>query len=178
MPNLLTGPGAIPAAPGGWPLLGHVVPLLTAPLAFVNSLPSLGDLVQIRLGPMKAVVVCDPELTRQVLVHDQVFDKGGPMYERARELVGDGLGTCPHSRHRRQRRLTQPAFHHARLPAYARTMTEQINTVTGGWRDGQVLDVLAEMQALTTRVMLATMFSTSLTGRGPPAVHQRHGHLR
>jgi cytochrome P450 len=163
MPNLLTGPGAIPTAPGGWPLLGHVVPLLTTPLAFVNSLPSLGDLVQIRLGPMKAVVVCDPELTRQVLVHDQVFDKGGPMYERARELGGDGLGTCPHSRHRRQRRLTQPAFHHTRLPAYARTMTEQIDTVTGGWRDGQVLDVLAEMQALTTRVMLATMFSTSLT---------------
>ena len=169
MPKLLTGPGAIPVAPGGWPLLGHVVPLLTAPLAFVNSLPSLGDLVQIRLGPVKAVMVCDPELTRQVLVHDQVFDKGGPMYERARNLVADGLGTCPHSRHRRQRRLTQPAFHHARLPAYARTMTEQIDTVTSGWHDGQVLDVLAEMQALTQRVMLATMFSTSL----PDQVLQR-----
>jgi cytochrome P450 len=163
MPELLTGPGAIPAAPRAWPLLGHVVPLLTAPLAFASSLPSVGDLVQIRLGPVKAVVVCDPELTRQVLTHDQVFDKGGPIYDRVRELAGDGLGTCPHSRHRRQRRLTQPAFHHTRLPAYARTMTAQIDTVTGGWRDGQDLDVLAEMQALTARVMLATMFSTSLT---------------
>ena len=67
MPKRLTGPGAIPRAPGGWPLLGHVVPLLTTPLAFVTSLPSSGDLVQIRLGPMKAVVVCDPELTRRVL---------------------------------------------------------------------------------------------------------------
>ena len=42
MPNLLTGPGAIPTAPGGCPLLGHVVPLLTTRLVFVNSLPSLG----------------------------------------------------------------------------------------------------------------------------------------
>ncbi len=155
-------PGAIPVAPRRWPLLGHVVPLLTTPLAFVSSLPSAGDLVQIRLGPVKAVMVCDPELTRQVLVNDQLFDKGGPMYERARDLVADGLGTCPHSRHRRQRRLTQPAFHHTRLPAYARTMTEQIEAVISGWRDGQVLDVPAEMQALTARVMLATMFSTSL----------------
>jgi pentalenene oxygenase len=162
MPEPLTGPGAIPMASGGWPLLGHVVPLLTTPLAFVSSLPSRGDLVRIRLGPMKAVVVCDPELTRQVLVHDEVFDKGGPIYERARELVGDGLATCPHSRHRRQRRLTQPAFHHTRMPAYARTMSEQVDMAISGWHDGQVLDVVAEMQALTVRVLLATMFSTSL----------------
>ena len=165
----LTGPGTIPVAPRGWPLLGHVVPLLTTPLAFVSSLPSLGDLVEVRLGPMKAVMVCDPELTRQVLVHDQVFDKGGPIFDRARDLVGDGLGTCPHSRHRRQRRLTQPAFHHGRLPAYARTMTEQIGTVVSGWHNGQDLDVLAEMQTLTQRVMLGTMFSTSL----PAQVLQR-----
>lgn len=169
-PVPLTAPGAtIPVAPNRWPLLGHVVPLLTTPLAFISSLPSLGNLVEIRLGPMKAVMVCDPELTRQVLVHDQVFDKGGPIFDRARDLVGDGLGTCPHSRHRRQRRLTQPAFQHARLPGYARTMTEQIGIVVSGWHDGQDLDVLAEMQTLTQRVMLATMFSTSL----PPQVLQQ-----
>ena len=178
MPNLLTGPGAIPTAPGGWPLLGHVVPLLTTPLAFVNSLPSLGNLVQIRLGPMKAVVVCDPELTRQVLVHDQVFDKGGPMYERARELGGDGLGTCPHSRHRRQRRLTQPAFHHTRLPAYARTMTEQIEhghrrmARRPGPRRAR-----RDASANDAGDARHDVFHVA-DRRGPPAVHQRHGHLR
>jgi pentalenene oxygenase len=68
-------------------------------------LPGRGDLVGIRLGPVHAVVVCDPGLTWQVLCHDRVFDRGGFFFERGREVVGDGLCSCPYSRHRRQRFL-------------------------------------------------------------------------
>ena len=54
-------------APGAWPFLGHVVALQRRPLALLDSLPAHGDLVEIRLGPRPAYVVCHPALARQVL---------------------------------------------------------------------------------------------------------------
>ena len=154
---------SIATAPGALPLLGHLVSLLRDPLGFLMSLPEHGDLVRVRFGPFQAMIVCDPGLTRHVLLDDRTFDKGGPLFDRGRELAGDGLLTCPHSEHRRQRRMLQPAFHPSRLLGYAQTMTAQIVDVTGSWRDGQVLDVLAEMHAITARVTLVTMFSDTLS---------------
>jgi len=160
---------SIPAAPQMLPLLGHLVPLARDPLGFLESLPASGDLVRVRLGPAQAVVICNPDLTREVLRHDRTFDKGGPLYHRIREVLGDGVGTCPHREHRRQRRLLQPAFHPARLPDYAQVMTAQISAVTGSWRDGQSVDVLAEMMTITSTTLAATMFADALP---PPVLRQ------
>ncbi|MGH3773030.1 MAG: cytochrome P450 [Pseudonocardiaceae bacterium] len=77
-------------------------------------------------------------------------------------MLGDGLASCPHSLHRRQRRLAQPAFHPTRLPGYARVMTKHAAEVTGSWRDGQVLDLIPEMMTLTIRIAVETMFSDAL----------------
>lgn len=159
----MTAPPIVPVAPRALPLLGHLPSLVRDPLGFFRSLPESGDLVQIRLGPARALVVCDPGLTWQVLSHDRLFDKGGLFIERARDVFGDGLGTCPHSLHRRQRRLAQPAFHHQRMPAYAQVMIDQITEVTDAWRPGQALDVLAETTAITSTVTSATMFADTLS---------------
>ncbi|WP_280465413.1 cytochrome P450 [Nocardia brasiliensis] len=152
----------IPSAPGAWPLIGHLVPLLRDPLAFLKSLPVHGDLVSVRVGRFTSVVVCDPGLTLQVLRDDETYDKGGPLIDRAREVAGEGLATCSHRRHRRQRRLVQPAFQPDRLGCYAQAMTEQAEAVTDSWHDGQILDVTAAMTTLTAQVILATLFSNSL----------------
>ncbi|MEU5216564.1 cytochrome P450 [Streptomyces sp. NPDC020807] len=161
--------GSIPTAPRALPLLGHVVPLLRDPLAFLTSLPAHGDLVRVRLGPVGIVVICDPGLTRQALLDDRVFDKGGPLYDRLREVIGEGVVSCPHQAHRRLRRLSQPAFHQARLPEYARVMTACLREAVDSWRSGQVLDVPAEMMAASSRVITATLFSDSLS----PDAHGR-----
>lgn len=152
----------ITRVPGALPVLGHAVPLMRSPLDFLTSLSELGDVVEFRLGPLKAKLVADPGLTRQVLLNDRVFDKGGFLYDRAREFIGNGLISCPHGDHRRQRRLIQPAFRPDRFPAYTAVMSEHAAAVTAGWRDGQVLDVLAEMSAIAGRVTVATMFGAAL----------------
>ncbi|AWS48624.1 cytochrome P450 [Streptosporangium sp. 'caverna'] len=160
-------------APGRLPLLGHLLPLIRDPLAFLSSLPVRGDLVEVRVGPTKAVVVCDPELNHRLLMEDRTFDKGGAFIEKAREFVGDSLGTCPHSLHRRQRRLAQPAFHQARMPGYTGIMTEHITEATRSWRPGRVLDVYAEMTGITFKILLATMFSSSLPAQaGHDRLHE------
>ncbi len=154
----------IPTAPRAHPALGHLLPLLREPYEFVASLPDYGDLVKIRVGPFPMIVVCDPELIHHVLQDDRTFDKGGPFYARAREVMGDGLATCPRSGHRRQRRLVQQAFHPARLPGYAEAMTASIMEVTRSWRDGRPLDISTEMMKITSRTLATTMFSDTLPG--------------
>lgn len=63
-------------APGIFPILGHGIALFRRPLAFLNSLPSYGDLVEIRLGPQRAWMVCHPELVHEMLKDPHTFDKG------------------------------------------------------------------------------------------------------
>ncbi|MEU0173841.1 cytochrome P450 [Streptomyces massasporeus] len=148
---------SVPVAPGALPVVGHAVKALRDPRAFVRSLPAHGDMMRVSVGPLKAVMVCDPELISQILLDDRTYDKGGLLFDKAREVFGDGLVTCPHAMHRRERRLVQPAFHRNRLPGYAQTMTEGTTLRTSRWRDGQVLDMSAEMLSLTMHNMLQTM---------------------
>ncbi|MGW0998670.1 cytochrome P450 [Streptomyces sp. NPDC002520] len=148
-----------PCAPGALPLLGHTLPLLRDPLSFLTALPAIGDLVQVRLGPWRAYVVCSPRLVHQLLVDDRTFDKGGPLIDRAREALGAGVATCPHGQHRRQRRLNQPAFHRGRMPGYAAQMTKHLADLTDSWREGQTVDVLSALEETAVRILIATMFT-------------------
>jgi cytochrome P450 len=153
---------SIPMAPGALPVLGHIGPLLRDPGAFLTGLPAHGELVRIRLGPAAVIMVCDAEMTRQVLLDDRTFDRGGPFFDTAREVISDGLATCTYHKHRRLRRLVQPAFHHARLPEYARVMVAQIAAGTEAWHDGQILDVLSETENFAARILAANLFSDKL----------------
>ncbi|MFJ8431215.1 cytochrome P450 [Kitasatospora sp. NPDC094019] len=165
----MTGTAVVPSAPGALPVVGHLAAFLRAPLAFLRGLPPHGPLVEIRFLGKPLVVVCDPELTRAVLVRDRVFDKGGPMFERLREAGGQGLASCPAAEHRRQRRLMQPAFHQSRFPGYARIMTERLDLALRRWHHGQTLDLAVESRTITADVVLSAVFGTSLD----PGLHGR-----
>ncbi|MFI9812644.1 cytochrome P450 [Saccharothrix variisporea] len=147
-------------APGGWPVIGHAWPMMRDPVRFTGSLAGLGDLVEVRLGPVRALVPCHPDLLWQVLTDDRVFDKGGPFFDRVRATIGNGVGSCPHAQHRRQRRLIQPAFHHARLARYAEVMGQEAAALASGWRDGQVVDVYPALFGAALRTALRCLFTT------------------
>ncbi|KAB2346910.1 cytochrome P450 [Actinomadura rudentiformis] len=150
------------SAPWAVPVLGHAYQLGRRPLDFLDSLPAHGDLVQIKLGPWRAHVLCHPDLVHQVLVDDRTFDKGGPFIDRFRDVVGDSLGTCRHRDHRRQRRLVQPAFHRRRMPGYGAVASERIDAVIRSWQHGQMIDVPAEMHDLTMATVTRTLFANAV----------------
>ncbi|UXY18184.1 cytochrome P450 [Streptomyces cynarae] len=152
----------VATAPGIFPFVGHGITLFRNPLPFLNSVSSYGDLVEIRLGPQRAWLVCHPELVHRVLMDARTFDKGGPQYDRLRPLMGNGLVTCAHEDHRRQRKLIQPAFHAARIADCARVMGEEAESVLGAWRPGERVDVSGAMLALTTRVTSRFLLSDAL----------------
>jgi cytochrome P450 len=148
--------------PGALPLIGHLGRLLR-PWPFLLSLPGYGDLVRIRLGTRPAYVVCSPTLVQQVFADDRTFDRGGPVFDEARSLLGDSLVTCPHTRHRRARRLVQQVFRANRYSGYSELMANQVRDTVERWRDGQVVDVLEETFTLVAKVSTVTLFSPRLT---------------
>ncbi|MCX4820913.1 cytochrome P450 [Streptomyces sp. NBC_01142] len=158
----MTRANAVPQAPGGLPLVGHAPRLLRGVLEFLRTLPAHGDLVGVRLGPLRTVVVCEPELTREFLRSDHIFDKRGPFFGLARELAGPNLATCEHGQHRRQRRLMQPAFARDRFSGYGRIMSRRVSAVADDWRGGQVVDVLPEMQRITMGTLMEAMFADEM----------------
>jgi pentalenene oxygenase len=152
----------IATAPGALPLLGHFVRLGRDPLGFMDSLRGRGDLVEIKLGPLRFVVVCDPHLSHQVLTDLRTFDRTGPVYDRIRWAMGNGVASAVHGEHRRQRLIMQPAFHTRHLPGYAEVMRGQTAAMVEGWRDGQVVDLVEELFRLTTSIALQALFSAGL----------------
>ncbi|MGC0416970.1 cytochrome P450 [Embleya sp. AB8] len=155
-------PGRIGRAPGAWPVAGHLPHLMRAPLRFLGSLPAYGDLVEIRIGSRPTFVLCHPELARQVMSDGHTFDRLGPVYDGSRAAMGNGLATCLHAEHRRQRILLQPAFRTDHLSDYADVMRRDITAMVRRWRPGAVLDMVDEMFALTTTTAVHTLFGSGI----------------
>jgi cytochrome P450 len=149
-------------APGAWPVLGHAVALRRRPLELLASLPAHGDLVELRLGPRRAFVLCHPELARPVLTDFRTFDRTGFVYERVRLVMGNGLATAGQQDHRRQRPIMQPAFRHEHLRGYVAVMQQEVTAAMNRWRPGTQLDLVDEMFTLTTAVALRTLFGSRL----------------
>ncbi|RLU81177.1 cytochrome P450 [Streptomyces griseocarneus] len=156
---------ALPTAPGALPGLGHVLPLLRDPLAFMTSLSSLGDVVGIRIANMPAYVVTDPELVRRVLVTSDHDFTQGRVYDKLAQFLGEGVGTTSGRKHRRLRRLVQPAFHRDRIAEYADTMRATAEDMVAGWRPGQEIAVDSAMNDMALTAVTACLFTSAMDAR-------------
>src|SRR5690606_12172734 len=117
-----------------------------------------GDVAVFRLGPQPTVLLSHPDHIREVLVtNSKNFTKGRAL-QRTKRLLGEGLLTSEGAHHLRQRRLAQPAFHRQRVAAYAAAMIQYAEEHAAGWRDGEVVDLCAELMRLTLRIVGRTLF--------------------
>ncbi|MFI9560302.1 cytochrome P450 [Nonomuraea endophytica] len=149
----------------GWPLVGSAPGLLRDPLGFFSALPAHGDVVAIRLGPLKMYVVNHPDLVRQVLVNQaHAFDKGRH-FEKLRLWWGNGLSTSEGAFHQRQRRLMQPAFHRRQVAGYVEDMRRAARRQVGSWPAGKVIQLDRELYALLVTMITENLFSTSIDDR-------------
>lgn len=127
---------------------------------------SYGDIVQLRLGPQRFIWLFHPDLAREVLITQaKRFRRAGRQVEVLRQWDGDGLVTSDGEAWLRQRRLVQPAFHHARFPAYAQAMATAGSALTDRWLKALPAEVeLNEtMTDLTLAIMAQTFFGADLS---------------
>jgi cytochrome P450 len=109
-------------------------------------------------------VVSDAALVHELLHTHGRYLRKGAIFEVMKSLFGEGLLTSDADLHRRQRRLLQPAFHHGRIARYAEYMVTAAEAHQRGWRDGETVDMAAQMLALTLTIVGKTLFGSDLRG--------------
>ena len=87
-----------------------------------------GDIVWMRFGPVRYVVVNHPDGVRRILVENAANYAKSESYKGLKLVLGEGLVTSEGELWKRQRKLAQPAFHRERLMAFASQMCD----LTGG----------------------------------------------
>lgn len=133
------------------------------PLKYLVTLAKeYGDICHFHIGLEPLTFINHPDYIRDVLVtHEWNFLKGRGL-QRGKRLLGEGLLTSEGNLHRRQRRLSQPAFHHQRIAAYAEIMTRYASKMRGEWKQGETLDIAQEMHRLTLAIVGKTLFDADV----------------
>ena len=143
---------------------GHLIFALRGDsLGFVTrTFRAYGDVARFRIARRTYYLLSHPDHVRDVLVtHDAKFTKG-PALRSAKVTLGEGLLTSEGDFHRRQRRLSQPAFHPSRVATYAGIMSQYAREESDGWRDGATVDVHEEMMRVTLRIVAKTLFDADV----------------
>jgi cytochrome P450 len=151
-----------PRAPGTW-LLGNFSEFNRDKLATVTRYARThGDVVAVRFGPLRSVIVSDPALVEQVLVtRAKEFTKGW-VEQLIRPSVGNGIFLSEGDYWKRQRRMVSPPFHKQRLTNYGDVMVRTAERVVADWRDGEVRDVYPSMTKIGLAVAAKTMFDVDV----------------
>ncbi|MFJ2865995.1 cytochrome P450 [Kitasatospora sp. NPDC087314] len=156
-------PATVPCAPGRLPLLGHLLPLLTRPLPFLQSLADHGPVVRINLWRRPVHVLTDPELVHRLLVKDAAKTEKGFVFDKARGLLGNGLFTSEGAFHLRQRRLVQPAFHRDGIRRYAALTARLAAAAVSRWEPGRPTPIEPRMHELARDIVVEALFATRLS---------------
>jgi cytochrome P450 len=153
----------LPSAPGRMPLIGHAWWLLRRPFAFLESLRTLGGIVRMDIGKMPVYMLTTPDLVHMILVTEaRSVQRAGTLFDRMREVVGNGLAASEGDFHLRQRRLMQPALHRNHIDSYIGLMHDHTQALSDSWRDGQTIDVDHAVYELITVNAAGAMFGLSL----------------
>src|ERR1700719_2271360 len=152
-----------PPGPRGLPIVG------TSFMASRDSTQKLmrwardyGDIVYYHFFDFQSYVFFHPQHVEQILLGKTAnFVKG--ITSRANpELFGNGLLTSDGEFWRRQRRLSNPAFHRESLARYAEITVEEAARLIGTWKPGETRNIHNDMMNVTLRIVLRSLFGTEL----------------
>lgn len=143
----------------------QLVPMSRDPLKFLLKIAhDYPDIATFKLGPQRTFLLSKPEYIEDVLVaHDWNFLKGRGL-QRAKKVLGKGLLTSEGNFHRRQRRLSQPAFHKQRIAAYGGVMAAYAARARDSWKEGETRDISQDMMRLTLAIVAKTLFDADVQG--------------
>lgn len=153
----------------GWPLLGVLPGLVRDAPATLQRVARAhpGEVVKLRLGPVVAYLATDPEHAQYILADNwRNFSKESGMWRGLQRLLGDGLATTSGDTWLLHRRLLQPLFTVRSLAAIVdrmvRSVDADVERLVRRVDAGAPVDLAREMMQMTQRVLLETMFGTSI----------------
>jgi len=152
----------------GLPLIGSVPGLLQKQMGFfVDAWKEHGDIYELDLGLISAVIVNHPDYAQHVLRDNwRNYGKGGEMYDSIRTFVGTSVLTLENEAWKKRRRILQPQFHRQHLAGLTHLMVEAIDECLAEWdkyaATGEAFDVSSEFNKITMTVILRAMFGRDL----------------
>ena len=149
---------SLPPGPKGLPFIGNYLDFHQHPLRFTRELQrNYGAMATVYFGKRPVLFVFRPEHIRYFLLENpHNFIK--PTLPSVKLFLGDGLLTIEGDIHRQQRKLVQPAFHKQHVNKYATIMTQFTQEMLSNWKHSQIVDIADEMQKLTLRIIVKTLF--------------------
>jgi cytochrome P450 len=135
------------------------------PLAFgVSIAREFGDIAHYQVGPLHVYQLNHPDFARQILVEEpEKFYKPRLIKQAFGAFAGQGLLTSDGAMWKQQRKLIQPAFHHAQLVTYGAVMVDHALRMLESLEDGAVLEIHELMPSLTLAIVVQTLFGADVT---------------
>lgn len=155
----------LPPGPHGRPFVGIMPDFARDTLSFMRTLSRYGDVTSMRFGPFVVFGLNSPDLVQHAIVKlADKMQKQTITVTTMKPVVGMGLFTSDGEFWRRQRRLAQPAFHTRRIGSYAQTIAAFAQAYGDRIRDGEMLDIERDMNALTMSIIAKVLFDADVTG--------------
>src|ERR1051326_2700614 len=155
-----------PPGPQGSPIMGVMREFNRDSLGFIERcLREYGDVVWLRFLYVPALFLYHPSDVEYVLsANARNFIKAMSLRSNFfQRLVGNGLLTSEGEEWKRQRRLSQPAFHRDRINAYGGTMVDYTQRLLSSWRAGETRDVHRDMMRLTLEIVVRCLFRADVS---------------
>jgi cytochrome P450 len=155
---------ALPQGPRGSRLMGNLADYNADPLAFITStVREFGDFVPLRLGPIRGLLLSDPNAIESVLVENNKSFRKSAGVRRLATLLGNGIFLSEGAPWLRHRRLMQPALNRASVELHAETMVKRVSAALDRWATTDVLDVVPETHRLALEIATQTLFGSDVT---------------
>jgi cytochrome P450 len=140
----------------GGGLFGHLREFQTDRLTLLRRVArECGDLGWIRLGPVRAIIVSDPVLARDILTerHDEFNRVPASGMDGLQRLFGQGLVVSDGDRHRAQRRRVTLALARSKMTSLAPQVAIEVERAAEDWPDDEAIDLFSEIFALSLRML-------------------------
>ncbi|MCG8590725.1 MAG: cytochrome P450, partial [Proteobacteria bacterium] len=138
-------------------------------LGFLAELQrEFGDVVCVRLGPLRTLLLSRPEHVHHVMVtHHRRYEKGD-LFAKLKPVAGDGLLFSEGEKWRRERRWVGPVFQRSTVQNGVPTMGRLMHEVLDGWErrhaGGQTFDLMPELSRLALDMVCRALFGAEPPG--------------
>lgn len=158
----MSGASTPPGPKGTW-LGGNVADFREDRLGFIQQCAQdYGDVVRIRLGPYRILLISHPDLIEQVLITNRLSYRKHFAMRLNPQLFGKGLLTSEGDFWLRQRRIIQPLFLRKHVVNYAPDIIQMTRRFLDGWTQGETRNVSEEMARLTLTITAKIMFGAEV----------------
>ncbi|PSR88190.1 Cytochrome P450 CYP749A22 like [Actinidia chinensis var. chinensis] len=113
-------------------------------------------------GPKPQLVVTDPELIKEILTKDGLYQRGEiPSF--VKKLIGDGILASKGQKWAKLRKIANHAFYTESLKHMIPAITASVDAMLTRWsqHEGKEIDMFEEFRVLTSEVISRTAFGSS-----------------